>query len=217
MTSPEVVFAARRAVLFGVFAALAAANLLEAQTPSLTRVRVRSGAGTAVAGALVGLVDASGKVVAEGLSNADGARSLAAPAGNYRVQVRRIGFEPFISQEMSFPRLEELVLAITDRAVALKTVVVTAGIRCRSIERDAAALSTVWEEIAKALRASQLTTQDLEGIAEVHTYEKDVDANGRVIANQAKVVKVASARPFGAVDPVVLMNAGYVVGNITDG
>ena len=208
---------ARRALLFVLFASFAAASVLEAQTPSSTRVRVRSEAGTAVTGALIGLIDAGGRTVAEGLSNADGARSLTVPAGKYRIQVRRIGFEPFISEEMSFPRSEGVVLAITNRAVSLQTVVVTAGARCRNIAPDAAALSTVWEEIAKALRASQLTTEDLKDIAEVHMYVRDVDTNGRVNSNDTKVYKVNGMRPFGAIDPVVLMNAGYVVGNITDG
>ncbi len=193
------------------------AHVIAAQVPSVTRVRVRTADGRPVAGALVGLLDASGRVIAEGLSNADGGRSLSAPPGNYRVQVRRIGFEPFISPGMSFPRTEDLVLSITDRAVSLQTMVVTAGARCQSLEQDAAALATVWEEVAKALRASQLTTADLVGIGEVHTYRKEFGQNGRVVSSETKVHKVAGMRPFGAVDPRLLSIAGYVDGNSTDG
>lgn len=206
-----------RAVCGVCVATLLTASVIAAQAPSATRVRIRTADGTPVAGALVGLLDASERIIAEGLSNADGGRSLSAPPGNYRVQVRRIGFEPFISPGMSFPRSEDLVLSITDRAVALQTVVVTAGARCRSLEQDAAALATVWEEVAKALRASQLTTTDLVGIGQVHTYRKEVGLHGRVISSEKKVYKVAGARPFGAVDPRLLAIGGYVEGNSTDG
>ncbi|HEX2722395.1 MAG TPA: carboxypeptidase-like regulatory domain-containing protein [Gemmatimonadaceae bacterium] len=205
------------ALVAAIIACVALPSSGQAQVQPTTRIRIRTADGAPVAGALVGLLDASGKIVVEGLSNAEGARSLSAPEGTYRVQVRRIGFEPFISEPMAFPRSGDLVLPITDRAVSLQTVVVTAGARCRSIETDAAALATVWEEIAKALRASQLTMGDLAGIGQFRTYRKDVGPRGKLISSVTNVFKVQNARPFGTIDPRVLAIAGYVQGNVTDG
>ena len=209
--------AGRRALLGAVIAACATAGLVDAQGQSGTRIRVRAASGSPIVGALVGLINTENKVVAEGLSTADGGRSLTVPPGTYRVQVRRIGFEPFISEPMSFPRAEDIVLSITDRAVSLQTVVVSANARCESIERDAAALSKVWQEIAKALRSSQLTTEDLAGIGQAHLYTRSIGSRGQVTSNQTRVFKVVNARPFGAIDPRLLASVGYVNGNATDG
>jgi hypothetical protein len=191
-------------------------SVLEAQ-PAATRIRIRTTDGAPISGALIGVIDATGNVVAEALSNADGARSLSVPPGRYRVQVRRIGFEPFTSEEISLPRSEDLVLSIVDRAVSLRTVVVTADSRCRRIEQDAAALSTVWQEIMKAMRASQLTTQDLNGIGTIYLYRKEVGLNGKVLSSERNVHKLTGGRPFGAIDPRLLSIAGYVNGNANEG
>lgn len=206
-----------RRVFLPMVVVLATASIAIAQAPASARVRVRSAEGAPVAGALVALLDGGGSIAAEGLSNEAGARSLSAPAGNYRVQVRRIGFRPFVSEEFTLPRTEDLVIVVSDRPIALRAVVVTARARCRSIEKDAAALSIVWEEISKALRASQLTGDDLAGIAQVRVYEKKVGRGGTVISNSSAILKSAGGRPFGAMDPRILAITGYVHGNATDG
>lgn len=190
---------------------------MNAQEKPAMRIRIVGPEGAPVAGALIALIDSGGKVAAEGLSSEDGARSLSVPAGRYRVQVRRIGFEPFISEPFLFPQREDVLVVIADRPIVLSTVTVTAGSRCRSFEEDVAALTTVWGEIAKALRASQLTAEDVSGIALVRTYTREVGRGGTLIRHDSAVKRAVAARPFGAMDPRILALAGYVHGNSTDG
>ncbi|MEO5579181.1 MAG: carboxypeptidase-like regulatory domain-containing protein, partial [Gemmatimonadaceae bacterium] len=132
--------------------------------PGEVRVRLVTAGGSPVVGALVGLLDASGGLAAEGISSESGGRTLRAPAGSYRIRVRRIGFRPFISAPTSIPHPNELVLRIESEAIALKSVVVMAESRCQRIDRDLEAVGVVWEEIAKALNSSQLTSDDLAGV-----------------------------------------------------
>ncbi|MEO8576495.1 MAG: carboxypeptidase-like regulatory domain-containing protein [Gemmatimonadales bacterium] len=217
MTSPGFAVALRSYCLIALMAVCATASALDAQASPATRIRIRTTDGVPIQGALIGVLDARRNVVAEALSNSDGARSLSLAPGRYRIQVRRIGFEPYMSDEMALPRSEELVLFILDRAVSLQKVVVTADSRCRRIEQDAAALSTVWQEIAKAMRASQLTTQDLNGIGKIYVFKKEVGLRGKVISSERNVSKLSGGRPFGAIDPRLLSSAGYVNGNSTTG
>src|SRR5438105_1151851 len=76
------------------------------------RIKLTSPDGSPVRGALVALVNAMDSVVAEGLATEDGIRVLHAPRGAYRVRVRRIGYLPFLSTELTLPRPGELVLSV---------------------------------------------------------------------------------------------------------
>lgn len=210
------VFRSRSALLL-VMSLLVVASVAFTQPPASTRIRVQTAEGLAVVGALVALIDTAGKVSVEGLSNEDGARSLSVPAGTYRVQVRRIGFQPFISEPLVLPRREGVLLVITDQPIVLSTVTVSPGSRCRSFEQDVTALTTVWGEIAKALRASQLTSEDVWGIALVRTYTRETSRGGTIIRSDSTLRRAIGARPFGAVDPRILATTGYVHGNSTQG
>lgn len=177
------------------------------------RVRLEAAPGIPVGGALVALLDPSGRVITEGLSSEDGRRLLRATAGSYRVRVRRIGFQPFLSEPVSIPRTGELNLLVETQRVVLDAIVVRARSECRRIDRDAEALVTVWEEIAKALRASELTLGDLSGIARARVYRREVELGGAVTASDTTIIAVTDRRPFGAADPAFLARDGYVRGN----
>src|SRR3981081_3548762 len=128
------------------------------------RVKLRSNEGVAVAGALVALLDSTDRVVAEGLSSESGTRVLRAPSGVYRVRTKRIGFLPFVSSPVSIPREDELLLVVATPRVVLDRIIVTSKSECGRGDRDSWALGIVWNEIDKALRASQLTAADLAGL-----------------------------------------------------
>ncbi|HEY8164259.1 MAG TPA: carboxypeptidase-like regulatory domain-containing protein, partial [Gemmatimonadaceae bacterium] len=116
------------------------------------RVRIESNTGLPLSGSLVALVNAADSVAAEGVTRVDGRRMLMAPPGNYRVRVRRIGYRPFVSGDVALPpaNADELILRVETERVVLNTMVVTATYQCGAISPDAAALSDVWDEIAKA-------------------------------------------------------------------
>jgi hypothetical protein len=194
--------------------ALLLAAPLEAQDQSAElRVRLEREAGEPVAGALVALIDARDSVVAEGLSSQDGLRVLSAPRGSYRVRVRRIGFFPFVSGEVTIPRTGELRLRVASQPVSLAAVVVSARIHCRRIGEDAEALLAVWTEAMKALRASQLTLEDLAGIGRARVYMREINLRGEVVASSEFVFVVDDRRPFGAASPSVLASRGFVAGD----
>jgi hypothetical protein len=142
-----------------------------------------------------------------------------APPGNYRVRVRRIGYRPFVSGDVALPPVnaDELILRVETERVVLNTMVVTATYQCGAISPDAAALSDVWDEIAKALSASRLTVIDLAGVGLARKFRRLIDMRGTVTAADSSLLRVVDQRPFGSVDPVFLTNKGYVVGNEKDG
>jgi hypothetical protein len=203
-----------RALLYGT--GFGACVLTSSARGQETRTELRislNGVGTPVSGALVALLDGHDSAVAEGLSTESGDRVLRAAAGVYRVRVRRIGYLPFVSGPVSLPRESALSLNVESPRVVLERIVVNSKSPCGRNDQSAAALSSVWDEINKALRSSQLTTEDLSGIGRAHTYRMELDNDGTVISADSNVFRIISQRPFGAIDPRTLANDGYVIGD----
>jgi hypothetical protein len=169
--------------------------------------------GAALSGALVALLNPRDSVVAEGLSTEAGGRVLRATPGVYRVRVRRIGYLPFVSGPVSLPRESALSLNIESQRVVLERIVVNSKSPCARNDPNAQALSTVWDEIDKALRSSQLTMEDLSGIGRARSYRIEFAQDGTVISADTTVFSISDRRPFGAIDPVTLANDGYVLGD----
>ena len=203
-----------RGLLYGpVFGACVLTSSARGQEAT-TELRISlNEAGTPVSGALVALLDSHDSVVAEGLSRESGARVLRGAPGVYRVRVRRIGYLPFVSGAVSLPRESELSLNVESPRVVLERIVVNSKSPCGRNDHGAAALSTVWDEINKALRSSQLTTEDLEGIGRARTYRTELNNDGTVISMDSTVFLITTQRPFGAIDPGTLANDGYVLGD----
>lgn len=192
----------------------AVAGVVQAQTPNNElRVRVLTNTGSPIEGALVALVDQENKVVAEGLTPLSGTRVLSATPGSYRVRVRRIGFTPFISDVVSIPYIGTFSLRVRSDPISLKRVVVSADSVCKQPANAASTLAVVWEEITKALEASQLALDDFAGLAQGRVYRKETGRQGEVYVNQSRTFFVKNRRPFSSVDPEVLAKKGYMRGN----
>jgi len=171
-----------------------------------------NGAGTPVSGALVALLDGHDSVVAEGLSTESGARVLRVAPGVYRVRVRRIGYLPFTSAPVSLPRESELSLNVESPRVVLERIVVNSKSPCGRNDQGTAALSTVWDEINKALQSSQLTMDDLSGIGQARVFRTELKNDGSIVSADSNVFSITDRRPFGAIDPGTLAKLGYVLG-----
>lgn len=185
-----------------------------AQEPtSELRVRLKSTDGAPVSGALVALLADNDSVVAEGLTGETGMRTLRAPPGSYRVRVRRIGYLPFVSGPVAMPRELELALGVESPRVVLEGIVVTSRSRCRRNDPNDTALATVWDEIDKALRSSQLLVSDLKGMGKARVYRRERAGNGRIVSGDSTVFQISGRRPFGAIDPTSLASDGYVIGD----
>ncbi|MGK2961078.1 MAG: carboxypeptidase-like regulatory domain-containing protein [Gemmatimonadaceae bacterium] len=184
-----------------------------AQRHAEVRVRVQAESGTPLPGALVALVDPANKVVAESLSGRGGYVTLNAVAGQYRVRVRRIGYRPFYTESVAIPRAGEFVVNVESPPVVLQAMVVSASSQCGHIRDDEATLSSAWEEISKALRASELTAADVSTIGQSIKYRRELGRNGSVVSADSTFLRSGRNRPFAAIDPVSLARDGFVRGN----
>ena len=203
------------AILFASVLPFSAASPQAAR--SEIRVRLQSNDGIPVAGALVALLDANDSTVAEGLSTESGTRVLRAPSGVYRVRARRIGFLPFVSTPVVIPRQNELLLAIETARVVLDRIVVNSKSQCSRNDPGSRSLGIVWDEIDKALRASQLTIADLAGFGRGRVYHSEIGPGGKVVSTDTTLFAIVNQRPFGAIDPDSLARAGYVFGDEAKG
>ena len=207
----------RAALAAIVLVGLLPVSLLSPQASPATTVevavRLESAGDVPVGGALVALLDGRDSVVAEGLSTEAGRRMLRAPPGTYRVRARRIGFLPFVSPPVVLPHDGELRLAVETPQVVLGDIVVNSKSPCKRSDPGPDALGVVWDEIDKALRASQLTTRDLAGFGQALSYRRQVGLNGAVVSSDTTFFQIRETRPFGAIDPVKLASDGYVLGD----
>jgi hypothetical protein len=199
-----------------VFASVLPLCAVSPQAASELRVRLRSNEGIPVAGALVALLDGNGSVVIEGLSSESGTRVLRAPSGVYRVRTRRIGFLPIVSSPVVVPRQDELLLVIESSRVVLDRIVVNSKSQCGRGDPNSGALGIVWDEIDKALRASQLTVADLSGFGRGRLFRRQI-RSGTVIETDTTFFDIVDQRPFSAIDPDSLARAGYVIGDEAKG
>jgi hypothetical protein len=195
--------------------AIAFQRIVAQEAPVVLRVQAVVPDGAAIGGALVAAMATDGRVVAEGITDAQGFRSLQLPPGRYTIRVRRVGYQPFTSGEISVPYAGTLKVIAESRRVMLETVVVMSSSSCRSDDRDQTGISAVWDEISKALVGSQATRKDLANIGISIRYRKKVER--RDVKSDTTRSTIAGTRPFAAVDPVWLARTGYVHGNIDIG
>jgi hypothetical protein len=201
-----------------LFAAVIAPLAARPQTETgIVRVRAVGFEGLPIRGALAALVGSDGSAVVEGLTDNEGFKSLSAPRGRYRVRIRRIGFEPFLSPEIAVPYDGELKLAVAGNRIALATVIVTADSKCRRAGVDERAIGLLWEEISKALVVTQLTRSDVASLGSAKYYRKRVGRHGEIVELDTAVRKLDAARPFFAKDPGILAANGYVHGDMQSG
>lgn len=200
-----------------IFALSGLNSISGAQSKAELRVRVTTTTGAIPAGALVGLLSSNDSVVTEALLGETGLQILRVPAGTYRVRVRRIGFLPFVSQPLSLPRRSEFLVRLDERRIVLNAIVVSTSARCGKLDKASGGLPVLWEEISKALLASQLTSADLQPVGRARVYRKEIDAGGFVLHSDTTYISSRDHKPFGALDPAVLAVRGYVTGNENTG
>jgi hypothetical protein len=192
-------------------------RLSAAQDPTDLRVRLESSPGVVVMGALVALLDEHDSVVTEGLTTERGTRTLRAPAGTYRLRVRRIGYLPFISTPVSLPRGDEMLVRVESPKVVLQNIVVTSNSKCHRDDPGARALSVVWDEVEKALRSSQITNADLVGIGRAEVFRRVRSLNGAEVSSDTTSFTIGTKRPFAAIAAERLAVDGYVIGDEGEG
>lgn len=181
------------------------------------RVRVtEEQSGRPLSGAIVDVLDSSGRVVAQGVLSPDGRRQLAlGVAGTYHLRIRRIGFAPFVGPDVTIAGIVpvDVALRAPDRRVVLGAIDVRAS-NDRRCARDAfadPAFGALWEEIRTALTTTVLTRDAAATTLEARAFRRVLDAAGTVTEEQVGLPRTTTAaRPYVARAADELSRNGYV-------
>ena len=196
--------------------ALATPLVASAQTVRGSLVHARDS--SAVAGVVVQLLDASGRVVARAMSDDRGEfRLMAASAGPHRVRSLRIGWRPATSPPIELAAGREVAtrLVLDPLPVDLATVNVSARHACRAYG-DAGAAAELWDQARTAFTAARLSAAERRVEVTLSTYQRDLDPGTDIV--QAQRVDLRSGfttSPFVSLPPDSLRARGYV--NIAPG
>lgn len=212
-----------------VLLALFSASAATAQTVT-GRVLSRSD-GAPVRGAIVALLDSTGRSVSTGLAEDDGSFRLTAPSpGSITVRVERVGFHSARSAPVLLAQgaTVDVPMTIGAEGVSLRAVQVNADRRCLVRPQEGLAAAQLWDEARKALSATQLTqlahaaarsrsdphrftvrtrktTRDLSPASLQPTHEEQFELEAETV------------QPFVSHDPDELYRNGYMAGSIEAG
>jgi hypothetical protein len=187
----------------------------EAASAQVIRGTVNSeGVGAPLRGAVVTLLNASGKPVDRRvLTDNDGAFAMRAPsAGTWIVEARAIGYSPRRTAPRPVATGETVVERIVLRQVAtrLATLRIEAKSACRRAGEFDAVTSEVWDDVWAALAAAQLAREQRLVRAEVFVYTRDVDVStGLVMQEDRGVASVLDESPFRTAAPAELTRLGF--------
>ena len=172
----------------------------------------REGAG--VDGAIVLLVDSTGRIGGRGASRESGTFSVAADRpGRYTVKVLRIGFGPTTAGPLQLTRgaTTPIDIQLTGKVVRIAELRITDRAPCEVRPDSGAVAFRLWDEARKALLATQLT-QSEPLTMRISSTERKLDRDGvRVLAESIDVRTVSTVRPFASLAPDSLVANGYVV------
>jgi hypothetical protein len=170
---------------------------------------------TAASGAIVVISDASGAVVARGLTAPSGnfAIKLAAP-GSYAIRVLRIGVRPTSGPVVSVTNDDTapVRVVLSAQTVTLSAINVRDRGTCRVDSDTGLAVTRVWEEARKAMLSSQLQSDRAPLVAEWIEYDRHLDSTGRIVRGQkVRQTRSTTTHAFKSRPAAFLDSAGYVV------
>lgn len=180
---------------------------------------VTEGSGAPVRGAVVTLLDASGRAADRRvLTDQEGAFALRAPtAGSWLLEARAIGYAPRRTTARSVASGETAVERIVLRQVAtrLATLRVEAKSACRRAGELDAVTTEVWDDVWAALAAAQLAREQRLVRAEVFVYTREIDVStGLVMQEDRGVASVLDESPFRTATPAELTKLGFIRSSI---
>jgi len=167
---------------------------------------------TPVVGAVILVVDGSGRTVARTASRELGEYSVSAAPGTYRVQVLQIGWRPTLAGPFRLVggALTRANIDATGARILLDPIIVTDRSECRVRPDSAAAAFVVWEEARKALIAASMTSAEPFTMTLRRT-EQELDREGtRVNWDSTMMRSGLTLRPFVSLPPERLAREGYM-------
>lgn len=165
-----------------------------------------------VPGALVSLLaESSDSSVVSVLTAPSGDYAVRAPApGRYRIAVKRIGVQRFVSAFFDLAAGETRVLDVPIDAVALKLPEVTVSGLCVTRPRELARVAALWEEARTALEATEITVRDRLLDAHITRYASELEPTSlRVLFDWRSDAQVLTTQPFTSMSGDSLSATGY--------
>jgi Carboxypeptidase regulatory-like domain len=202
---------AGRCALVAASVHLLASRPLPAQIVTGTVTDALSGA--PVHGAVVTLTERAGNAgVRRTISDRDGTFAVGAPAaGSYALDVRAIGFTPWIDSTIALGAGESRVeqVALKPFTVRLATVRVQGRSACRRTGDLDVVTTEVWDNVWAALASTEIAhAQQVQ--ADVFMYTREYDAeSGVVLYEDHNTLQVRDERPFRTAPPAELARYGY--------
>ena len=167
-----------------------------------------------VPGAVVLLLDAGDRAVAQAITDSRGQYQLVSTApGAFRVRALRIGFRPATSQVFSLAAGDAVTLPRLHSGdpVTLDTVRVVGRNSCATL-RDTRTTFALWEQARTALTAARITAGSRLMSARIITYQRTTrPGSGEVLALHASELSGMTRRPWHSLPPDSLSRVGYVV------
>jgi hypothetical protein len=178
---------------------------------------VRSSVPPIVSGAVVTVVDSTGKTLVRTLSDGSGRYSLPLTPGTARIRAVKIGFSPLVLDVKT--SAEDLALDLTlERApVVLETVRITSDGSC-SGSGDASLVRSVWEQARAALLAAIVARETSPAHVRLLEYQRHLDVSRRFVTEQRLVASAGvSGRPVTAArSGAELAASGYLASDRGD-
>jgi Carboxypeptidase regulatory-like domain len=161
------------------------------------------------AGAVILFADSLNAVVARTITSTGGGYQVRLPSpGRYELRVVRIGFQPFV-QKFAILADTTINLSIINVPAALARITVEDSRQCRIRSDEAQATFQLWDEVGKALLATQITRE-----SQHYTF---VAAHHRRIFRNRDLYDVTLAdrqseglEPWTSLHPDSLARGGYV-------
>jgi hypothetical protein len=167
---------------------------------------------TPVVGALVIVVDATGRPIARTASRDFGEYSVTAAPGTYRVQVLQIGWRPTFAGPFTLVggAVTRADIDATGSRILLDPIIITDRSECRVHPDSAAAAFVLWDEARKALIAASMTSAEPLTMTLKRT-EQELDRDGsRVNWDSTTTRNGLTLRPFVSLPPERLARDGYM-------
>jgi hypothetical protein len=191
-------------------------------TAQTLRVRVLDSLSSLpVPGAVVSAVDTAGRSVSTALTSEQGTGILrVGGAGGYTIAVRRIGFRPFVTGELTIRRGIDttITLVLVSQRAVLPPARVKAHRECDAeAPSPSAEAEPLWEEVRKALEATVLTRTSSLVTTEITSVKRQLSLSGRVLRADSVRLGTRGERPYFARSEDELAESGYVRGNVRSG
>jgi hypothetical protein len=171
--------------------------------------------GRAISGAIVVLLDSAGRRLVQGLTDDLGRISLPAPTpGMYRVKADRIGHPGVTSNPFNSESAPTLTLEMPGKRFELPEIAVSGSSVCGRSEN--AETAQLWEEIRKALSASQITSSSQSVELSVRRFVRSRSLGGQLKKDSTTRMFTTRLSPFVTEDPVSLVRSGYIQGSGND-